>query len=177
MNHRQAVLNKVKELLSLGNKQFHNAQIRMHEVEVKFILRGKVAGKAQTSPHLRLSFHPQLMERDIEGYMSTVEHEVAHLFQRKLYPTSKPHGREFKMVARKLGNDGSRCHNHDTTGIGRAKQRFIYECKNGCNKEYMLTAYKHNIQQTSLAYGSGRFYLCPRCKSKLYWTGDETIIH
>ena len=176
MNHKQQVLNKVKELLSVGNREFYNAQIRMSDIDIKFTLRGKVAGKARTSPNMVLWFHPQFMERDIEGYMSTVEHEVAHLYQRRLYPTSKPHGWEFKMVARKLGNDGSRCHNHDTTGIGRPKQRFVYECKNGCNRTYELTKYKHDIQQGSLARNSGRFYLCARCRSKLYWTGAEMMV-
>ena len=176
MNHKQMVLNKVKQLLSIGNREFYNAQIRMSDIDIKFTLRGKVAGRAQTSPNFILWFHPQLMERDINEYMSVVEHEVAHLYQRRLYPTSKPHGWQFKMVARKFGNDGSRCHNMDISGLGRRGRRFIYECKNGCSRTYELTKYKHEIQQDSLSCGSGRLYLCARCRSKLYWTGGEIMV-
>ena len=174
MTHKQAVLKRVKKLLEEGNSLFPNARIAYSEIEFKFTLRGKVAGKARTYPDFGLYFHPQLMERDIEDYMSTVEHEVAHLYQRKLYPNSKPHGREFKHVARKLGNDGSRKHNMDTTGIGRPKKRFAYSCQNNCNGEYLLTEYKHNIQQIK---SKNRYYTCRFCGKRLEFTGVEKTIY
>jgi SprT protein len=178
MSNRQKVLNEVKRLIELGNLQFPTAKINYNDIEIRFTLYGKSAGRAgidRITGKQTLWFHPQLMERDINEYIKqTVAHEVAHLYKFLLYPSiGTNHGREFKYIAHKLGNDGSRCHTLDTKGIGRPKQRYEYRCPK-CGKTYMLTSYKHNRQQDKSIY-SGK-YICPKDRARIVWTGNVTVV-
>ena len=72
MTNKQAVLNKVKELINEVNTVFPHSKLDYSDIDIRFTLRGKTAGKACTKPYFGLRFHPQLMERDLNGYMSTV---------------------------------------------------------------------------------------------------------
>lgn len=169
MTPKQTVKNKVKELLKLGNTLFPHAQIDYNELTIKFSLWGSTTlGKASYSQRT-LWFHPKMMERDINAYIKdTVAHEVAHLYQKKMYPRSSSHGWEFKYVARKLGDSGDRCSKLDTSGLGRTKTRYIYKCPL-CGKEYKLTKYKHDKQQQRVKTPYG--YTCGVCNKKLEYSG------
>lgn len=174
-NKQTIVKNKAKEIIKLGNSLFPVGYINPDKVEFRFTLYGKVAGKAcyDKNGKSTLWFHPALIERDMESYLEqTVAHEVAHLFQRKIYPYSKPHGREFKSIARKLGDDGSRCHSLDTKGIGKLKTRYLYKCK--CGTEFKFTKNKHTKQLTYIRYDSkgNTGYICRKCRNRMTWTGE-----
>jgi SprT protein len=181
MSNKQKVLNEVKRLIELGNSKFSRGKINFNKIEIRFTLWGKVAGKACyiNDNDITLWFHPQLMERNINEYIrQTVGHEVAHLFQKKLYPLSNPHGQEFKRVARALGNSGLRCHTLDTSGIGKAKKRYEYRCPK-CGKIYMITPYKHNRQQDkNICNGKYIYskYICSKDRTRIIWTGNVTIV-
>lgn len=159
--NQTAVVNKLEKLFDYGNKLFPTAKLKLDEFDVRFTLRGATAGKANYSKR-KLWFHPEIMKRNPKQYEQTIIHEVAHLYQRKLYPTSKPHGNEWKRIARKLGYNGKRCHNYDTSGLGRVKTRYIYECAE-CAMTYKLTTHKHKQSYR---------YRCGKCRGRLQFTGE-----
>ena len=164
MSDKSKVKSEVKRLIELGNSIYLDHPIPYNNIEFRFTLRGYTAGKAHyiSDNSIRLWFHPQLMAQDLTEYIKQVcAHEVAHLYQRKIYPNSKPHGREFKDIAHVLGDNGSRCHTLDTTQVRqhRTVKRYVYYCPK-CYKEYLLTIRKHNTMITYNQYNSGRYYVC-----------------
>ena len=159
--NQTAVMNKLEKLFDYGNQLFPTGKLKLDDFDVRFTLRGATAGKANYSKRT-LWFHPEIMKRNSDEYEQTIIHEVAHLYQRKLYPTSNPHGREWKRIARKLGYTGERCHSYDTSGLGRVKTRYIYKCKE-CGMEYKLTKHKHQHAWR---------YACGKCMNKLQFTGE-----
>lgn len=78
---------------------------------IKFDLRGTTAGRAWY-PQCILQFNPILMLKN-EGFIAqTVPHEVAHLAAFHKYGMSiQPHGREWQLIMRLLGQKPKRCHN------------------------------------------------------------------
>lgn len=105
----------------------------------------------------------------------TCAHEVAHLYQSKIYPNSKPHGTEFKQIAISLGDrdNGSRCHTLDITQVKqhRTVTRYIYYCPK-CHEKHFLTLRNHNTMITYEEYKSGRYYVCSIHRIPLEFSGD-----
>lgn len=181
MSNKQRVLNKVKELVEAGNICYPKAKVDYDNIEIRFSLRGSsTAGTAfvdNGNNYMRLKFHPKLMDKDVDGYIEqVVAHEVAHIFQKRLYPHSQSHGREFKAIARTLGDNGLSYHTLDVKGVGMPKKRFVYSCPT-CNKEYQLTTYRHNLQQSFERNGAGRYTICSKCRTRLNWTGQQKTIY
>lgn len=93
-----------------------------------------------------------------ERLRSTALHEWAHIIQFFLAPRSRPHGREWKYIAKLLGHSGERCHQYDVAAA--YPERYVhYVCP--CNKVFHLTKRMHNIIQR----GSAR--MCGKCRGKL----------
>ena len=179
MNRQKQVINEVKRIIELGNSIWQQHQIQFNNIEIRFTLRGKTAGRARyvNDNSMILWLHPQLIEHNVEEYIKqTVAHEIAHLFQRKMYPRSKPHGLEFKTIARRLGNSGARCHTMNTKNVGNLKKRFVYQCDDQC-RPYSLTSYKHRQQQQDIKNHPNRNigYIC-KCGKRIYFTGKINLI-
>jgi SprT protein len=166
----------VKDTIKLGNSAFPNYQIDFDKIEIRFTLRGTTGGRAGIhNGHLTVWLHPELAKRDIDDYIQQViKHEIAHLYQRKMYPRSQPHGRQFKYICRQLGDSGKRTHNLNTKGLKQERKltRYIYECPQ-CGREYGFTNAKHKKQNSYIKYdrtgNSG--YICNRCGIRLKFTG------
>ena len=166
---KRKVTEAVKAVVELGNEEF--PAINFNELTIKFTLWGsRTMGKANWNERT-LWFHPEVARRNVERYIDEVViHEVAHLYQYKLYPGSRPHGLEFYMIARKLGDSGKRCSTGlDTTGLGRTKTRYIYECPT-CGRNSKFTKRQHETQQTlkNSRYG---FY-CRNDSTKFVYTNE-----
>lgn len=166
----------VKELIEKGNDLFPTAKLNYNSIEIRFSLYGKSrTGYAwynyDGNGNSILNFHPAVAQQNPQAYIDqTVSHEVSHLFQSKLYPTSKPHGREFQRVAQKLGNSGRRCSSYNMSQIkGKAKKRFVYTCDCMTHK---VTKQKHDKLQMMPWR-----YTCTRCHSDLRWTGKEITVY
>lgn len=130
---------------------------------VEFYNRGCTAGKAYWIQH-KVAFNEVLAEENPGKFMNTVIHEIAHLVTHKLFPQASAHGREFKMIMRKMGGDGERCHTYDTSSVRvvKTKKRYVYSC--GC-KEHRVTINVH--KKVTL----GHRYSCKMCRDSIKFTG------
>ena len=165
MTGKQQVKNAVKELIAKGNTLFPRGKINYNELDIRFSLYGSSRVGYANWYKRRLSFHKILAETNTKEYIKdTVIHEVSHLFQKNIYPYSKPHGREFQRICKALGGNGNRTSNQNTKGMGRMKRRYIYTCPR-CGKEIKLTTYKHNEEQRGTSC-----YLCKTCRVKIKYT-------
>lgn len=131
--------------------------------KTEFYSRGRTAGKAYYSQH-KVTFNEVLAEENKTKFLNTVIHEVAHLVVHKLFPMAKAHGKEFRMVMRKLGGDGERCHSYDTSSVRvvRTKSRYVYKCS--C-QEHKVTANMHNKAKR------GVNLKCRVCSTSVVYTG------
>ena len=170
MTGKQQVRQAVKELIVKGNELFPRGKIKYNELEIRFSLYGASRlGYANWSKR-KLNFHKVLAETNTDEYIGdTVIHEVAHLYQRHIYPYSKSHGREFKRICKALGGNGSTTSNMNVKGLGKMKTRYIYECP-VCGAQVNLTQYKHNKQEQTRRYVHSK---CNRYCEPLVWTGNK----
>lgn len=135
---------------------------------IDFGIRGVVAGRAFFS-RWAIALNIELYLRHPEDFKNrTVPHEIAHLYNNFLNRTwgfrLKPHGKEWKRTMVKMGvKDTSRCHNYDTMGIKRVRERpFVYKCN--C-RTFNLTRLIHN----KIMMGQSRY--CPKCKHNVSYVG------
>lgn len=132
----------------------------------------RLGGQAVVKKHTyKMRLHPAALLKYKDQYINDiVVHEYAHLVQLKLYPNSKPHGREWKQIMRFLGADPNRCHKFNLDkaleefGAGKQSQRrkrktFTYKCN--CN-EYQLSSIRHNR-----VVSGKQTYFCKKCKQTL----------
>ena len=181
MNNNQFTENEVKELIVLQSKDifekanniFSDNQILFRHVSILFNLKGCVAGRAYSRIPYKIKFNLVLAKNNLDDFLiNVVGHEIAHLYQRKKYPYSKPHGREFKNVMRLLGYNPSRCHSYDTSKVKQKRKivRYVYECTCPINSKthyHYMTRKRHEQIQTQVEYhGRGLFY-CKTCHSFL----------
>lgn len=146
-----------------------NAAILFPEVmnmptpRVEFFNRGRTAGKAFYMQH-KVTFNEVLASENSNKFINTVIHECAHLVVHRLFPLAKAHGREFKMIMRKMGGDGERCHSYDTTSVRvlKTKKRYVYSCS--CTEHFVTQTLHSRIQRSG---GT-----CPKCKSRVAFTGN-----
>ena len=186
---KASTINKIKAILTEetrrivkeANSFYFLHKIDFDDIEIRYTLRGTTAGRAQYlhSNKMKLWYHPELAERDLDNYIvQTLYHEIAHLYTFKMYPSSKPHGIEFKQICRAIGGNGRRTHNLDTEGIRQQKtiRRFIYGCP-ACGKKYELTTHKHNRQSHFIKSNpdSNQGYICRVCRVRLYF--NDVIKH
>jgi len=138
------------------------------ELQVNFKLNSiRVAGDAcykWLQKQMIVRLHDKALEYYGDAYINrTVVHEFAHIIVFCNFPKAKAHGREFKMLMRVFGSDGTRCHSYDLRSIvphkvRKTAQRFEYKCK--CSR-HELSALRHN------RILKGSVYTCKRCNTDL----------
>jgi SprT protein len=95
----------------------------------------------------------------------TIIHEACHIIARYKHQhlggkrRIQPHGWEWKQAMTRAGVAPKRCHNVDTTGLGRKREQFEYEC--GC-MTHMVGKIRHRRMQLE-----GRRYFCVKCGSSI----------
>jgi len=163
-----------KECLKVFDKYndiYPDKAINPDTISYKFNLRGTIAGKASFTDYT-LYFNLILAENNLLDFFNdTIPHEIAHLYQRKFYPDSKPHGIEWRDIMLEGDYNPLRCHSYDTQIIKQArkpKNKFVYICN--CGKTFKLTECLHN----RIKKGSGR--ICKTCKGKIFYTGHIVTI-
>lgn len=162
---RELIIIQSKDIFEKANSIFPDNQIFFKHVSILFNLKGCVAGKAYSQIPRKIKFNLPLAIDNLDDFLvNVVGHEIAHLYQRKIYPCSKPHGKEFKKVMRLLGYDPTRCHNYDTskTKQKRMKIRYIYIC-DCIGKEFKLTERRHEQSLTYYKYHQHNPFYCKEC--------------
>ena len=148
---------RIRELHEYTEKKFKHS---MPETRLRFNLKGRVAGTANSNRNeIRINY--VLLKENTEHFIKqTLGHEYAHLIKDCLFGGTA-HGREWKNVMRKLGLRPDRCHNYDTTNSSTKKQRrWKYTC--GCiDRPHMISTTIHNRIRR------GRKYRCQRCSKPI----------
>jgi len=157
---RQQVILRTRECIQLAETLFGR---RFSRPEICFSLGGLRAGtytwRRRGGSHI--SYNPQVFALDFADHLQdTVAHEVAHHVVYQLFgPGIRPHGREWKTVARALGARPRARGDYPVEGVRvRRQRRFDYRC--AC-QEWQLTTTRHKRIQ------AGAEYRCNRCGQRL----------
>jgi len=179
MNNNTFTENEVKELVILQtqdiiekfNNHFSDHKIPLEKITILFNLKGCVAGIAYgLSNPKKLRYNLQLATENLNDFLeNTIPHEITHLYQRKIYPNSKPHGKEFKFIGQSLGYNLSRCHSYDVSTVKRKTIKYLYVCDCGLN--HWVTKRKHEKMQAQIYYHNHTLFYCTKCKGYLQFTG------
>ena len=137
-------------------------------IPVHFDLRGRAAGMYRVQRGARtIRYNPHIFAKFFsESLVETVPHEVAHYVTDVLHGlvNVRPHGREWREVARALGATPRATGRYDLTGIPlRRESVFDYRCT--C-MEHRLGVRRHRRIQNGTAV-----YLCRRCGALLRFAG------
>ena len=136
----QAVKDKIAQCIKLAETNFG---ITMPQVQVRFDLKGRVAGMAgyqysfKTGPcnfYLRFNVtHMSLGGQSWEHILNdTVPHEVAHTVCQAFPKHGRAHDAGWKNVCRILGGNGNRCYKQEEAPEAVAVQRpFAYTTSTG----------------------------------------------
>lgn len=157
---QRQILQRVRSLLARTGGAF---QRDLPVPEVRFTLAGQRAGiyAWRRTGETFIDFNPWVFAADFEHHLQdTVAHEVAHHAARVLHgPRIRPHGIEWKRLARLLGATPRASGNFSLQGVPvRRQQRHRYRCD--C-RDWQLTTTRHNrIQQKRQTY-SCRFCATP----------------
>jgi predicted SprT family Zn-dependent metalloprotease len=76
---------------------------------------------------------------------NTMVHELAHIINS--YYGGRNHDKQWKYIARLLGDDGERCHDYRTPENKPIKKTYQLKCEK-CGKVYDVTAYRYNRYQS-----------------------------
>lgn len=139
MNTRQAIIDKVHEVVALARVNFPNYNHPVPSIE--FYTKGGHAGQASSRNVVK--FNLTVFEQDLPRFLNTtVAHEIAHIvcFMLNL---DRGHGRNWKLVCLRLGGDGKRCYSADGLQLERRTMK-KYEHKATCGTVIMVTARMHN---------------------------------
>lgn len=125
---------------------------------VDYKLRGTTAGQA-TSRYISLNLDYLLDPKYQDSMLnSTLPHEIAHVVQMQVWPTSKPHGLEWQAVMGWFGiTEITRCHQYEPKPT-RRQQRYTYQC--ACRYHEVSTTLHNKMQR-------GRSYTCTACGTPL----------
>ena len=147
----------VADCITKGVKKIHRS---MRYEGVKFFSRSSTAGYVMPNKHNVVYLNLELYKRNPERFINEIiPHEVAHLFAHKLSPKDRAHGITRQKVMQKVFNlEPVRCHDMETTGIGRTTKKFLYICN--CGKHTLGTARHNKIKK-------GVKYTCRTCKKEL----------
>lgn len=126
--------------------------------KIEFDLKGRVAGYAYYHKN-KIRYNIGIFRNQPQKFLDrTTYHEVGHLISFKLYgEAGKGHGKFWKYVMQKIGQEPSRCHDYDVPQEAlRVKRPYVYKCP--C-REFHLTRLIHN---RILSDGDRK---CPKCGS------------
>lgn len=154
--------------LEIATTHFATTFERPH---LTYDLKGGVAGYANGSKNtIQLNGHFLLDESTRDDMLNdTLPHEIAHIVQRQLWPSSQSHGYEWRSVMRAFGLVPTRCHNYGNVKPARKRKRYRVFCSN-C--DYRMTF--SDVVRNRLHAGS-RNYHCTRCKTPIL-PGQESEI-
>ena len=179
MNNNTFTENEVKELVILQtqdiiekfNNHFSDDKILFEKINILFNLKGCRAGVAYgLSNPQKLRYNLQLAKENLNDFLeNTIPHEIIHLYQRKIYPNSRSHGKEFKFIGQTLGYNTERCHYYDVSTVKRKSTKYLYTCDCGAN--HWVSTRKHNQILTQIYYNNHSSWYCAKCKSYLTFTG------
>lgn len=156
-----AVERKVTETIEALQEHFPDTKLIVPEIV--YDLKGHTAGMANKTK-IRINVDLLYTEHYDDMIQSTVPHEVCHVVQRQLYPTSKAHGYEWTRLMLLLGLSPSRCHSYNTTPARQRspmKRPYVYTC--ACDTHAMTQIVHRRIQ-------SGREYVCRNCRQELVFS-------
>lgn len=160
----QEIPNNLKRKFSLKMDELSKTSLSVFGINISglklsYKLKGQRAGiifpankEIRLNAELCLKF-PDKMTNEV------LTHEVAHYIAFLIYPDSKPHGKEWKYIAKTFGMvNPAATHNMPTTKAKNLK-RFTYKC--GCST-YTLSSIRHNRIRRKKAQ-----YNCKYCGEKL----------
>ena len=168
--------NEIKELIILQtqdtiekfNNHFSDHQISVEKITILFNLTGNVAGQGYFH-QAKLRYNLQLAKENLNDFLeNTIPHEIIHLYQKRIYPNCKTHGKEFKLIGQTLGYNTERCHSYKTESA-RKRTKYLYTCN--CNIEYWLTKKRHEQTLTQVKIYNRSLFSCRKCKGYLKFTG------
>lgn len=137
--------------------------------EVTFTTRSlRINGKCWRNGK-RIDYNLQNANLIGSEFVNTISHEIAHWVQFRLYPSSKPHGTEFKRIHKALGGTGERCSSYGKTeDLYKEKiqegKAFVYTC--GCKKHFVSKVKHQNMQKKTKL---GVDFYCKFCKGTVVY--------
>ena len=149
---------RVQECLQIASKK---TKISFKFEGVKFFNKSQAAGYVIPSRGNVVHLNMDLLKKNQDTFINKIiPHEVAHLVASTINPSdTSHHGPTWKRVMQGVFNlEPIRCHDMDTTGIGRNVKRFVYICS--CQK-HTIGSTRHNKITT------GAKYHCGACKKEL----------
>lgn len=146
MNTRQAIIDKVNEVVALARLRYPSY---VHPTpSVQFYTTGSTAGKARS--HTLLMFNLNVFEQDLPRFLSTtVPHEIAHTVCNALM-LDRGHGKNWKRVCVALGGNGQRCYHSDGLTLKTRGKR--YEHKATCGTVLLCGAVTHKRIMSGSSY-------------------------
>lgn len=152
---KKLILKQIKFYSDIAHSKGYNFTVPL----IDWNLKGKIAGKANAN---LLKFNLELAFRNLEKFLTnTVPHEMAHVLQRRQYPKSKPHGKEWVFFCKILtGKILERCHSYDTSHCRKnspSPLKFACLCK-----EHTLSP----IRAQRIKRGNYQ-YFCRKCKGTI----------
>lgn len=167
---KQAIINKVAECIAIAEKTYG---IKMPKVDVRFDLRGRVAGYAcKQRDHYYLRFNTTHMRLGGQTWLhlltNTVPHEVAHTVCQAFPQFGSSHNTGWKSVCIALGGNGKRCYSEsDAPEAAVLRRPFAY-----------VTTTGHTIRVTKNVHvkiQSGLVFTAPNNQGKLTRDCNVTI--
>lgn len=160
---QQQVVTFTKQLLNDAVKYYKLEGFDVDSIDIKFDLKGKVAGQAVNYKHsfrpIKIRYHNDILNHyGFDDYKNTIIHECAHLIADYKYKSNCNHNRYWEYVCKFMGGTGERCHNYDISVNTRVTYH-SYQCN--C-RVHSVSTRLHNII-TSGKKG----YRCKSCSGEL----------
>lgn len=164
---------KIKETIIILNEKF----LFIHEMKIpkiSFDLKGATAGTANYHKNvIRLNKELLAQEKYVKEMVEdTLYHELAHIITDYLVDTAqiiprdsrgwvtnkvRPHGKEWKMIMKAMGEEPSRTHTFEVKKRKMTKITYLCNCQ-----EHEMTPKAHEKIHTGRAS-----YTCKKCRTKL----------
>ena len=155
-NFKYEIIKKKDSLNRISQSEFG---VNISDLRVSYNFKGQRAGIVNpVKKEIRLNIElcnnfPKKMINDV------LVHEAAHYITYCLFPSAKPHGNEWKFIAKTLGlNNLKATHDMPTTKARKVKG-YKYRCR--CST-YTLSSIRHNRIKRKEAE-----YACKYCGEKL----------
>jgi predicted SprT family Zn-dependent metalloprotease len=112
---QREAIRRTQEAVDIINQKL---SIRLPYPQVRFSIKGGVAGRAHCGRDL-IEYNPTLLGENVEDFLrQTVRHEVAHLAAHKKFGGGiKPHGKEWCSCCWYLSIPAVRCHSYDLDNV------------------------------------------------------------
>ena len=166
--YKSTIKNEVEKNIQQAEQLFGRDFERL---PISFNLKGKTAGMYKSTSYgnmkkgVNFRFNLDMVELNgWEKFKDTIPHEVAHHITSTIYPSAKPHGREWKGVMMALGYNPSRTHEMKAVKNNNKKE-YVYECD--CGLDHTLSATLHNRVQKGVFKGRKYTRSCKKCKAEI----------